>query len=124
MKKLTVLIYLLVCVTVTSCLNNDNKNLNIAFKESDHYYSMNAHFSKSKTREVERYINRKIGKRSNMSFANTQSDATFTLDDNTKFYMRKAPGHIKIKLDKDENSYEAYHRIKVMCEGMKKVLTK
>ncbi len=112
MKKLTVLIYLLVCVTVTSCLNNDNKNLNIAFKESDHYYSMNAHFSKSKTREVERYINRKIGKRSNMSFANTQSDATFTLDDNTKFYMRKAPGHIKIKLDKDENSYEAYHRIK------------
>ncbi len=123
MKKLTVLFYLLVCVTVISCTNQENSNLNISFKESGHYYSMNAHFTKSKTREVERYLHKKFRRGSNMSFANMQSDATFTLDDKTKFYMRKAPGHIKIKLDKDENSYESYYRVKTVCEGIKKILT-
>jgi hypothetical protein len=84
---------------------------------------MNAHFTKSKTREVERYLHKKFRRGSNMSFDNMQSDATFTLDDKTKFYMRKAPGHIKIKLDKDENSYESYYRVKTVCEGIKKILT-
>ena len=48
-------------------------------------------------------------------------EETILADD---IYIKKYPGRIEIKLDKDENSYEAYHRIKSMCEGMKKVLTK
>ena len=47
---------------------------------------------------------------------------TPALDGHTTFYMKKYPGRIKIKLDKDENSYEAYHRIKAICEGIKKVI--
>ena len=85
---------------------------------------MKAYFSKSKTRDVEEYMNKRIGEKSNISFINMGSDATFTLDDHTTFYMKKAPGRIEIKLDKNENSDEAYHRIKSMCEGIKKVLTK
>lgn len=99
-------------------------DISLTYNDSDHYYSMNADFSKRKTRDLEEYMDRKIGAGSNMSFANTQSDATFTLDDHTTFYMKKYPGHIEIKFDKDENSNEAYHRIRSMCEGFKKLLTK
>ncbi|MEO6328684.1 MAG: hypothetical protein ABIO55_07125 [Ginsengibacter sp.] len=101
---------------------NDNTSLN--FKDSDHYYSMNAHFSKNKTKAVEEYMDRRIGKRSNMSFVNSKIDGTIALKDHTTFYIKKYPGRIQIKLDKDENSYEAYYRIKAMCEGLKNVLTK
>ncbi len=85
---------------------------------------MKADFSKRKTRDVEKYMNRRIGTRSNISFANTYSNATFTLDDNTSFYMKKYPGHLEIKLDKDENTNESYHRIRSICEGLKKELAK
>ena len=123
MKKLSVLLYTLVCIAVISCIHH-NGNVNIAYHDADQYYSMNADFSKSKTSVVEYYMDRKIGTKNNISFVNVQSDAILTLDDHTRFYMKKVPGHIEIKLIKAENSYEAYYKIKSMCEGMKKVLTK
>ena len=123
MKKVQVLFYALACITVTSCMHHDG-NINISYSESDHYYSMKADFSKSKTKDVEEYMDSRIGSRSSMSFANSQIDGQRALDDHTTFDIKKFPGHLEIKLDKDENSYEAYHRIKSMCEGMKKVLTK
>ncbi len=69
-------------------------------------------------------MNRQIGKESNFSFINTRTNATVRLDDDTKFFLRKEPGHIRIKLNKDENSPAAYYRIKAMCEGMKEVMMK
>jgi xanthine dehydrogenase molybdopterin-binding subunit B len=122
MKKLHPLLYALVCMTVISCRLHDN-NLSISYHNSDHYYSMKAKFSKSKTRDVEAYIDKKIGSKSNMSFANRRIDGTVSLDDQTKFYMEKSPGILKIKLDKDQNSEEAYYMIKSMCEGIKSVVT-
>jgi len=98
-------------------------NIDISYTNSDQYYSMKAYFSKKKMRDVEEYLDRRIGSRSNMSFRNTRMDGTVSLDDDTKFYIKKAPGVLKIKLDKDENSNEAYHRIKDMCEGIKSVVT-
>ena len=98
------------------------RDINITYSEFDHYYSMNAHFSKSKTRDVEEYMDSRIGSRSKMSFVNSRIDGTLALDDHTTFYIKKYPGHIEIKLNKDENSQESYHEIKVMCEGIKKVL--
>ena len=122
MKKLQVLFYALACITVISCIHNDNGNINLTYRESDHYYSMNAHFSKSKTRAVEEYMDSRIGTISNMSFVNSRINGKLALDDHTTFYIKKYPGFIKLKLDKDENSNQAYQRIKAMCEGIKKVI--
>lgn len=122
MKKLLPLFYSLACITVISCIHNGNTN--ISYSESGHYYSMKANFSKNKTKNVEEYMDNRIGTGSNMSFVNTSLDGQLILDDHTKFYIRKHPGHIEIKLDKNENSGEAYQRIKSMCEGIKKVLAK
>ena len=85
---------------------------------------MNADFSKSKTGAVEEYMDSTIGRRSNMSFVNSRIDGTLALDDHTTFYIKKYPGSIEIKLDKDKNSDEAYWHIKSMCEGIKKLLVK
>jgi hypothetical protein len=85
---------------------------------------MKAHFNKSKTRDVEKYMDDCIGKRSSMSFVNTRIDGQIALEDHTTFYIRKYPGLIEIKLDKNENSDEAYQRIKLMCEGMKEVIVR
>lgn len=126
MKRFT--ITLLVCFILnllTSCnYYGDNHNTSISFKESSHSYSMKAHFNKNKMRDVEEYMDNKIGKRSNMSFAKAQIDGKLALDDNTTFYIRKSPGNIEIKLDKDENSEDSYLEIKSLCQGIKKVIVR
>lgn len=121
MKKSDALSYVLVCMMVISCRFNDD-NISIAYTNSDRYYSMKANFSKSKTRDVEEYMDRRFAGTGHMSFVNTRIDGTIALDDHTIFYIKKAPGVLKIKLDKDENSEEAYYRVKSMCEGIKSVV--
>jgi hypothetical protein len=114
--------YVLACITIMSCIHG-NHNINIAYSEHGHYYTMNAHFPRSQTRHVDEFMDDKIGRGSRMSFVNSRIDGVITLDDHTKFYIKKSPGVLEIKFDKDENTDEAYHTIKSMCEGIKKVLT-
>lgn len=121
MKKLVVLPGLFAFLTIMSC-NHRDKNIDITYSENEQYYSMIANFGKSKTRDVEKYMDYKIGHRSNMSFVNSTIDGTIALDDHTTFYLKKEPGHIKLKFDKTENSGEAYDRVKAMCQGIKKVV--
>jgi hypothetical protein len=123
MKKLQALFFAFVCITAVSCRHHHG-NIDINYHESDKYYSMDAYFNKNQTREVDDYMDRRIGRKSNMSFANSRIDGTITLDDHTIFYIKKSPGVLKIKLDKDRNSNESYHEIKSMCIGIKKVLAK
>jgi len=123
MKKLAALfLSVLASISFISCMHNDH-NINIAYSEDTHYYTMNAHFPRRQTRHVDEYIDDRIGRGSKMSFVNSRIDGVITLDDRTKFYIRKSPGVLEIKFDKDENTEEAYHTIKSMCQGIKKVLT-
>jgi len=111
------------CSFIISCQDND-KNISFHYKDSDNSYTMDARFGKSKTRKAERYMNEMIGRQNNLSFSNTETDAVFTLDDGSKFYMKKTPGHIKISMNKDETSDQTYHAVKQMCQGMKDVILK
>lgn len=120
MKKLHGLFfYLLLCITVTSCFHN-NHDINITYKEDDQYYSMNAHFPGNRTREVEEYMDSRIGNNSSMSFTNSRIDGDLTMDDRTTFYIKKYPGVLEIKFDKNKNSGDSYRQIKSMCQGIKK----
>ena len=95
MKKLAALFFCaIICmITAFSCMHtNDNGHTNLTFSESDQYYSMNAHFSKSKTRDVEEYMDSRIGTKSNMSFVNSRINGKLALDDHTTFYIKKIPG--------------------------------
>lgn len=106
-----------------SCSQPDKHNINIKVSESEHYYKMQAHFNSRKTKDVDFFMDNKIGNRNNVSFANTKIDGKIILDDHTTFYIKKYPGYLQLKLDKDENSTESYQRIKAMCEGIKKIVS-
>ncbi len=123
MKKLIMLLSVLQCIVLSSCWTND-KNIHISYKNNDDSYSMDARFSKRNTRAAEQYMNEKIGKQNNISFVNTDIDAQFTLDDGSRFYMQKSPGHILISMNKFENTPEHFQRIQEMCKGMKYVFLK
>lgn len=57
-----------------------------------------------------------------MLFVNTRIDGRVGLDDHTTFFIKKSPGHLKIELNKRENSYDSYREIKSLCEGIKEVV--
>src|SRR5438477_9345204 len=97
----------------SSCSQNyHDGNTNISISETKSSYTMYAHFDKSKTTKVRKYMDEHLGKRNNISFVNTEVNANLTLDDKTKFYIKSSPGELKIKLDKEENSFESYTEIK------------
>lgn len=85
---------------------------------------MKASFDRNKTRDVEEYMDRKIGASSKMSFVDHDIDGTMALNNQSKFYIQKSPGVLEIQLDKAENSAEAYRMVKSMCEGIKPILTR
>src|SRR5689334_6390167 len=122
MKKQAFLFLMLISAGFISCKWHHHGNTDISYSERDHYYSMKAWFNKSKTRKVENYMDDKIGDRSNTSFTNTRIDGEIALDDHTTFYIKKYPGFLEIKFDKEKNSYDSYQRIKAMCEGIKEVV--
>ena len=123
MKKLIVLCCAMQCIFLTACWHND-RNISIRYKDNNDSYSMDAWFGKNKTRTAERYMNYMIGRENNISFINTKTDAVLTLDDGSKFYMKKSPGHILIKMNREETSDRTFHIVKDMCRGMKDVILK
>jgi hypothetical protein len=125
MKKIPVLCFFVLAsaTTLLSCRHN-NHDIDISVSESDDTYSMKADFSTGRTREVDEFMDERIGRRSNMSFVNSRIDGELALDDHTRFYIQKYPGHLEIRLNKDSNSEDSYHAIKTMCTGIKKLLAK
>jgi len=120
MKKLPVLFCaLVICTIIVSC--RFHNNVSISYSENGHYYKMKANFSRSKTGAVERYMDDMLAIGS-MSFRHSRIDGELTLDDHSTFYIKKRAGYVYIKFDKNENSDEAYYKIKSMCEGIKRVL--
>ena len=112
---------LVICFNL-SCYHFDHHNTSISISETKAAYKMSAWFDKSKTGKVHEYMNKKLGKKNNISFINAEIDAMVTLDDRTTFYIKSLPGDLTIKLDKESNSYESYTEIKEMCEGVKAVI--
>lgn len=45
-------------------------------------------------------------------------DADITLDDKTTFYVKKSPGFLNIKFDKEKNSEEAFTKLKEYWKGL------
>ena len=122
MKKLSIILFcLFACAAITSCRQNDH-DISITFQDSELEYAMKAYFPKSRTRDVAEYMDSSIGRKNNISFTSTQTDATLTLNDHTKFYLKQSPGFLEIRFNKEQNSDDSYKEIKSMCQGIKKEL--
>ena len=121
MKNIATLFCLLsLCIAIISC-GFPGGSINIKHSEYSHYYEMTAEFNPDRTGAVERWLNKELAT-GDMSFANTEIDGDITLDNNSTFYMKKSPGFLHIKLDKEKNSAAIYQKIRSACEGIKDVV--
>lgn len=111
---------LVICTTIIAC-RFPGDNTSISYSEQGNYFEMKARFRETKTAQVERYLDNQLSV-GTMSFRNTLIDADITLDDHSTFYVKKSPGYLYIKFDRDQNPEEVYHRIKAICEGIKEVV--
>lgn len=121
MKKIIILLFVLLAViTITSCGFPDG-SISIKQSQYSHYYEMTAKFNPEKTTEVDKYIDKELSS-GDMSFINTRMDGDITLDNKATFYIKKSPGYLHIKSDKEKNSDEAFVKIKSVCEGINEVV--
>jgi hypothetical protein len=121
MRKLSFLI-LVALFSLSSCVFNDH-DISITYQDEEDKYSMDAYFRKSQTDKVDAYLDRTIGRHTKSSFRRSRINGVIALDDPGFFYIKKYPGHLRIKIDKEKNSEEAYQQLKSVREGIKNVLT-
>ncbi len=95
-------------------------DISLQIKESDEKYQIYAYYNRSRTDEVQQYLDSKL--RTHL-FRKSRINATITLEDDTRLYVKKTPGRLVIKFNRDENSVEAYRRMKELAEGLKVQIT-
>ena len=106
--------------TFTSCRYAGGSH-SIKHSQYDHYYEMTAEFNPERTDEVDRYLDQELSS-GNMSFVNSRIDGNIALDDKTTFYIKKKPGYLNIKFDKEKNSEAAFTKLKGVLEGIGEVV--
>jgi hypothetical protein len=121
MKKSTVLFSVLALTLLIISCGFPGGSINIKHSEYDHYYEMTAKFNPDRTAAVERWLNKELPA-GDVSFTNTEIDGNITLDNQATFYMKKSPGFLNIKLDKEKNSDAIYKKIRSVCEGINDVV--
>ncbi len=124
MKKISWLIVcnLFMLCFALSCSQSGNHS-NYKVSESERYYTIKAKYDESQSGKVDRFMTNYFEKDNNISFINTVIDADMKLDDGTKFYIKKQPGYIFIKFNKEENQPAAFRQIKLLGQRLKFVIT-
>ena len=82
---------------------------------------MTAKFNPEKTNKVDKFLDKELSS-GNMSFVTTKVDGEITLDNKATFYIKRSPGYLNIKFDKEKNSDEAFSKVKSVCEGINEVV--
>ena len=115
MKKINILLCVLTLGTTIISCGFPGGSVDIKHSQYSHYYEMTAKFNPDKTTRVDRYLDRELSGGSNV-FKDTRLDGEITLDNKTTFYIKKSPGYLKIKFDKEKNSDEAYAKVKSVLD--------
>lgn len=114
-------VWLLPLILLTSCWYDHNTN--VSYHEDEEEFVMDAHYPRKQSRSVDAYLDRTIGRNSRSSFKDSRVDGTISWDDRGVFYIKKYPGRLKIKIDKESTSPGTYRDLKKICQGLKNVLT-
>ena len=124
-RFLFVAVALFLGTVLSSCWHDryhyDRDNISISVQEDEEEFRMNARYDEDKTMAVDNYIKSCMGSDCRYN-GHGNFDATLILDDNSRVYSRSREGRLKIKFNKEENSEEAYEKIRDMCEGIKELL--
>ena len=121
MKNSAIVLYALsLCIAIISC-GFPGGSVSIKHSQYSHYYEMTAKFNPDRTAAVERWLDKELAT-GDVSFTNTEIDGNITLDNQATFYIKKSPGFLNIKLDKEKNSAAVYQQIRLVCEGINEVV--
>jgi len=119
----TLVLVALVCALSSCTYHRHHRHFtDVTISESPGIYRLRADYDENNTGKVQRYINRHIEPNGLFGSTHDYFDANTELNDHTKFYIKASPGKLLIKIDKRENSYESYMRIKDMCNGLADLL--
>ncbi|HQW83021.1 MAG TPA: hypothetical protein PK987_01095 [Ferruginibacter sp.] len=120
-KNIFVVLPLLIFILIfSSCFNHHNLSVYISDDKND--YEMDASFQKRQTHAVQKYLNANLLAFENEWHKYDLINKEVTLNDNTTFFIDAAPGALRIKIDKEENSEQAYEKIRQVCEEIKDLL--
>ncbi len=120
----TFAVIVLMCV-LFSCSRHrryHSGNLDVSITDSYQTYKLQAYYDEDKTAMVQRYINRQMEPNGLFESTDDYFDVTTELKDRTRFYIKASPGRLIIKINKRENSYQSYARVKNICEGVAGIL--
>ncbi len=127
MKKIfiAILIISIVCITgafmfVAHRINNP-RDIAVSISESDDTYRLSASYSRYQAGRVHHYLRDQLN---NDLFKKNKVDALLTLEDETRVHIKSKPGKLLILLNKNENGFDSYFRIKQLGEGIKRRLTR
>jgi len=105
-----------------SCRHHNNHDIKIFVNESNGRYKFYASFPEQQTGKIHRLINNRLAPNGLFASANDYMNITTTLQDQTHFAVKAAPGIVEIKIDREGNSPASYNRIKDMCGEIKTAL--
>ncbi len=112
---------IILSILLASCFRNHD--VKITANESEDEYKFSAYYDESRTRDVQRYVNRSIKPNGLFSGEDDRLDIDTRLQDGTTFKLKSSPGELIIRVDKTENKPESVQRIREMCQGLKDVIT-
>lgn len=99
--------------------NHHSHNMSLQIKENSRRLQINARYNPSREFEVQRYLDTKL---KTDIFRNSHLDATVTLEDDMTVYVKNSPGRLVIRLNRDDNSEDAYWKLKDLVDGLKENL--
>src|SRR5687768_743634 len=120
---LIVALLLLTFVAVTAFLKNDSgDNINISISDDGDELMLSASFPKTKSGEIHSYLRNKLNLSDLSDFRHLEIKKYQTPDGLMSFYIKTRDGYVKIILNKNINSPEAYNKIKEAGAGLNEVL--
>lgn len=108
--------------TRTESTTVSNGNTKVTISENETTYELDAAFDERYVMDVYRYINSVISPGSLFTSKEDRLDVTTTLKDGTTFRIKAYMGTLYVKFDKEKNSRESFDRIRMLCEGVKKLV--
>jgi hypothetical protein len=129
MKGLTRLTICLLTVVFVHChsgrrestMMTDGKTT-VRTSETETTFTLHASFDEDKAMAVYQFINSSITPHSLFTSADDRLDVSKSLLDGTTFQIKAYRGELTLTFDKRANSPHSYHRVKGLCEGVKKIV--
>lgn len=120
---LIIALSLLTFVAATAFLKNATReDINISISDNDDELRISASFPNAKSGEIHSYLRNKLNLSDLSDLKHLEIKRYQTPDGLMSFNIKSRDGYVKMLLNKNVNSREAYDKMKEAGEGLKEVL--